>query len=363
MVKNLLFQSFIAFVLVGFLASCSDEVSQNMQTMPTALGKMNEIVVVADQELWDGPVGDSIQYYFASSYPIMPSPEPFFDLRHFTPEEIKNQKLKRELRTYMIVGNISDENANSTKMIRQDIGESKYLEALEGKGNNNSVGNNRWARNQLVIYLYANSDEALAETIRKSFSAIAKRVNMHDLKQLSQRVYARPENLGLTRKLKEQFGINLKVPGDFQLALEKPDENLIWLRKDDPETTLNFILKKIPYTDKDQISKAEIKRLRDEFGNSYVSTDVEGSFMRTNDVDLPMYDYTIDINGMYALEARGIWEINNDFMGGPFISYLLLSPDQKHLYFIDAFVFAPGKAKRDLIQQLEHLAKGITIEE
>ncbi len=363
MMKSLLSQIIFILSVVSILSSCSDEVSPSMQAMPTALGKMNEIVVIADQELWDGPIGDTIQYYFASSYPIMPSPEPFFDLRHFTPEEIKNQKLKRELRTYMIVGNIADESASSTAMIRQDIGESKYLEALEGNGNNNSVGNNRWARNQLVVYLYANSEDALAETIRKSFSAIAKRVNVHDLKQLSQRVYARPENLGLTRKLKEEYGLDLRVPGDYSLALEKVEENLIWLRKDDPEATLNFVLQKIPYTDKNQISKAEIKRLRDKFGKAYVSTDVEGSYMRTNDVDLPMYEYTIDINGMYALEARGIWEINNDFMGGPFISYMILSPDQKQLYFIDAFVFAPGKAKRDLIQQLEHLAKGISIDQ
>lgn len=349
--------SIIAVILC--CTSCNDEVSKNLQAKATALGKMNEIVVISDEDLWEGNLGDTLTYYFESAYPILPAPEPFFDLRHFTPLELQNEKLRRELRVYLVVANLGDTDSPTTEMIRRDLGESKYLEALENPNVNNSVGIDKWANNQLIIYLYAQNEEALASAIKRSFSAIAKRVNQHDKKQLYQRVYARHENEGLGVKIENEFGIRFKVPGEYVVALEKPEENLLWLRKDDNESTLNIVIQKMDYTDKEQISKAEIKRRRDEFGKGYVSSSEPGSYMVTNDRDLPMYDYTIDINGMYALETRGIWEINNDFLGGPFASYFILSKDQKTLYFIDTFVYAPGKDKRDLCQQLELIVKSI----
>ena len=346
-------------ILLG--TSCNDEISGNMKAKSTALGKMNQIVVISDQDVWEGAIGDSVEYYFESSYPILPTPESFFDLRHFTTTELENEKLRRELRTYLVVADLSDTDSETTQMIRKDLGETKYLAALEKDGPTNSVGIDKWARNQLVIYLYGNGEEALAEAIQRSFSAIAKRIHLHDKKQLEAQVYGRAENFGLTRKLEENMGIQMRVPGEYVVALEKPEENMIWLRKDDSKSVLNLVIKKLEYNNKDQISKSAIKTLRDAFGKEYVSTDVAGSFMQTNDVDLPMYEYTIDINGMYTLETRGIWEINNDFLGGPFASYLILAPNQKDLYFIDSFVYAPGKNKRDLMQQLELMVKSITV--
>ena len=81
--------------------------------------------------------------------------------------------------------------------------------------------------------------------------------------------------------------------------------------------------------------------------------------MRTNDVDLPMLTQYINLDGHYTLEARGIWDIVNDFMGGPFVSYLIHNADTNELLFIDCFVHAPGKKKRDQIQYLEYIIGSI----
>ena len=40
--------------------------------------------------------------------------------------------------------------------------------------------------------------------------------------------------------------------------------------------------------------------------------------MKSNTVDLPVYEYAYQLNGSYTKELRGIWEMENDFMGGPF---------------------------------------------
>jgi hypothetical protein len=42
-------------------------------------------------------------------------------------------------------------------------------------------------------------------------------------------------------------------------------------------------------------------------------------------------------------------------MGGAFVSYLIHNPEKEELLFIDGFVYAPGKEKRNFMQQLEFI--------
>jgi hypothetical protein len=79
--------------------------------------------------------------------------------------------------------------------------------------------------------------------------------------------------------------------------------------------------------------------------------------MRTNATDLPVYLYNTSLAGRYTVEARGIWELTDDFLGGPFVSYAVV--DSNEILMIDAFVHAPGKTKRDFIQRLEHIVSSL----
>jgi hypothetical protein len=47
-------------------------------------------------------------------------------------------------------------------------------------------------------------------------------------------------------------------------------------------------------------------------------------------------------------------------MGGPYFSYAMLSKDQKELLYVHCFSFAPGITKRDIMQQLEQIARSIS---
>ncbi|MEZ4985981.1 MAG: DUF4837 family protein [Saprospiraceae bacterium] len=149
------------------------------------------------------------------------------------------------------------------------------------------------------------------------------------------------------------MGVKMRIPEEFKPALAEPD--IVWLRRETSEASSNILVKKIPYTDQTQLTAAGIKAIRDSIGRDYISSTLPGTYMRINDVDLPMFVETTRINGDYALQARGIWDIVNDFMGGAFVSYLVYDPAKRDLLFIDAFVHAPGKEKRDLMQQLDYI--------
>ena len=50
---------------------------------------------------------------------------------------------------------------------------------------------------------------------------------------------------------------------------------------------------------------------------------------------------------------RGLWEMEGDNMGGPFVSRRVKARDGKSMLTIEGFIFAPGKNKRNALRQLE----------
>ena len=337
--------------------ACNSEMTNQLEPKGSALGKMNEIVVIADEDMWEGAIGDTFRYYFQSAYPILPNPEPVFDLRHFTVSELNTQPLRKELRTYAILADMSDEDSPTTKMVSKDMGSEKARSAKLGEGPNSSVGKNKWARGQILFYLFGANKENLSSSIKKHFSAVARRVNQHDEKQLESSIYVDRSNQGLTQKLKEQYGLDMEVPGEYKLVVESETSNTIWLRNDSKEAIQNIVVKTIPYTNQEQLSKANIINIRNDFGSKYITSDEEDDVMVVNEKDLPVYEYTFELDGKYTKEIRGVWEMSKAFAGGPFTTYMIVDEANKRLIYIDTFVLAPGTEKRNLMMQLDYIVK------
>lgn len=344
------------FVLIILLSGCgADKVASSYKIKPVAMGKTNQLVVIADQDIWDGPVGDSLRFYYSTAYPILPQPEPIFDLQHFTVEDLDKEPLRRELRTYMVLGDLNYNDSPAAKMIIKDLGKQKTSESKQSL----VIVKDRWADGQKFFYLFGNGEAQLIQNLTNAFPTVSKKINEFDLVQVDANAYLGQENRIIQNAIKERFGFDIKIPSNYKIALDTTD--LMWIRQDDQVSVNNILIKKIPYTDKSQISKAGIKEIRNEFGKMFVTTSAENpTYMRVNDVDLPMYTKPVTIDGKYALEARGIWEIVGDFMGGSFISYLILDEAKSELIYIDGFIHAPGKKKRDYIQRLEHIIYSTT---
>jgi hypothetical protein len=343
------------FVLLLVFVSCNEQMG-NLGSKPVAMGRINNLVILADDSLYKGPIGDSILYYFESAYPVLPAEEPIFDLRHMTVEDLNADTYKRELRIYIVVADLSDTTSTTTKMVKKDMGEEKFNRALKDTSYTTSVGNDKWARDQILIYLFANSPENLEKAIRKNFEAIASKINKHDEKNLFATVYGiQDENKLLSADVFLKFGLNIKIPGLYQKAMA--GDNFLWLRMNNKGINQSLIFRKFKYESKDQFSKDAIIKLRNEYGKEFIKTSSPDAYMSTNVIDLPVYEYSYMTNNVFTKEIRGIWETENDFMGGPFISYVLHNESKGEIVFIDAFVFAPGKEKRDLIQQLDCIVK------
>jgi len=342
--------------MVLILGSCGNGNPLNTDYKPKAISKSNDLVVVADKQIWEGEVGDTFRYYFESAYPITPSPEPIFKLRFFTPQELDAEPLRKQLRTYCVLANLADTTSWTTRLIRKDYGEAKFGELLRDDAPQTGVGMNKWAMDQLIIYIYSKSEEELIEAVREHFHPIASKIHEHDATQIKANTYISGRHLGLTEKLSKEFGIKMDIPGDYREALSKKGKEdqhqLLWLRKDTPKATLNLVFQKMKYKDIEQISVGNAIALTNEFGAN-VQTDNPESKLRVNQTDLPILENVKEINGNYTLEIRGIWEMTQDFMGGPFVSYLIPQEGEGNYIFIHCFVYAPGIEKKQFLQELE----------
>ncbi|MFN7118035.1 MAG: DUF4837 family protein [Saprospiraceae bacterium] len=337
----------------ALLTGCTDAMQQNLRPKPVAYGEINTILVVMDEEMWKGPVGDTLNDYYSSAFIILPQPEPIFDLWHFTPEEYMAQPVRREGSDYLIVANLADATSPATKLVLDAIGEENARRAKEDPNYNTAITREKYAEGQMIIYQFAYSQDALMANIAKNFPAIAKKFRDADKPRFEASIYLDGENRKVADAVQEKLGISMRVPKDYLLASSRDD--VLWLRKETGKLSSNIMLKKLPYTAQSQLTKEGLKAVQDSIGRKYVSSQIANTYMRINDIDLPMFVDAKTIDNKYALEARGIWEMENDYMGGPFISYLIHNPEKNELVLALGFVYAPGEDKRNWMQYLEYV--------
>lgn len=355
--RNAKFQ-YICFVFLALLlTACGGEVAQGLKQKPLAFGNLNQINILADDSLWDGPLGDTVDFYYTAAYPILPQPEPIFDLRHFTPVELQKEPVRKELRTWIIMANLSDEYSETAKMVRKDLGEERLRRAKEDPAFRSLAGRNKWAKNQLVVYLFAFSHDELVDVARRQFPVVSKLVWDADQEMLNATIYAAGRARSVEEEVQATLNATIKIPSDYVTAIKEND--FMWLRKELRDRSSNLLLYKLKYSNPEQLTKNGLKAIRDSLGRRYIASDIEDTYMRVNDVDLPMLTETRKEQDSYVIEGRGIWEIVNDYMGGAFVSYLIHNPAKQELLFVDGFIHAPGVDKRDEMQYLEHILDSV----
>jgi len=269
---------FLNYLLVGFLGltifSCSSEMTSNLSPTPAAFGKINSLYVLADSTLWMDDARDSVAFFFESPYLILPQPEPIFDVRHIEPYSLKENPTLQQLRNYVVLADLSQKESPTTKMVLEDLNDAKIQQVKE-EGFGTAVARNKWATGQQLIYLMGRNHAELLAGMSTTYPAVVKRIAE-------------------------------RVPVD--------SDNFAWLRKEIKKGSLNIMATRVPYEDQSQLSKEGLKSIRDQIGREYLSTTLDSTFMKVNDRDLPLFVSATELNGHYALEGRGIWEMENDFL-------------------------------------------------
>ena len=89
--------------------------------------------------------------------------------------------------------------------------------------------------------------------------------------------------------------------------------------------------------------------LRDSVMKSNIKGETNAMYMQT--AALPVNVNMIHERNKNLIIFRGLWEVKGDAMGGPFVSHVI--EHKGNTLVVEAFVFAPGKKKRNYLRQLE----------
>ncbi len=170
-------------------------------------------------------------------------------------------------------------------------------------------------------------------------------------------------SLNKEKDIQEKFGINLSIPSIYNVV--KREENFVWVERQIQKGTMNIIVYEMPWDSfkVDSTFVKDIVRMRDSVGNLFIpGPDVPGkrTHMRTEPAFSPSV-FPAEVAGRKAAEVRGLWDIKNYPMAGPFLTYIVNDKEHNRKMVIEGFTFAPATEKRDYMFELEAIIKTLRI--
>lgn len=337
----------IAALISSALVACEGDFRRSAQ------GPFHEVLVVMDSTKWDSETADAIRSTFGGYIHTLPRPEPRFDLRFM---DITTQSDLDEAQRHknVIFAASLDEDTNVGQFIRSSMSEDILDRIREGVNHSFPLGD-RWYQNQWAMILSANDDETLAEYIRDQEDELVSGVKEVELERWKDELYGRAEQVDLADSLWNRHGFQIRVQHDYRIGVDTTDFVTLRRTLSDNDRWIWFW-----WTDEveslQDIDQQWINTKRDSLMEQYIQGTRDGSYVQTA-YNRPMETEPANINGYQGYETRGIWEMTNDFMGGPFINYTLYDEHQQRLYMMEFGQFAPRHEKRRFVYQFEAMAR------
>jgi hypothetical protein len=150
--------------------------------------------------------------------------------------------------------------------------------------------------------------------------------------------------------IKSKYQFTLSFPAGYKINKDEPD--FLWISNETPTTSQGMFIYSYEYLSEDMFSKDQIIKRRNNLLKTYVPGPTEGSYMGT-EMSYPITSRQFDFDGNYALETRGLWKVENDFMGGPFVSITYLDEKNNRVICMDSYVYYPNNNKREMLRELE----------
>lgn len=321
--KNLLIPVLAIAMLMG-ISSCKGTPGGSSSTKAytsTISGKQGDVLVVINSDYWNSTLGQTIRDSLTAEYPMLPQIEPYFR-----------------------VSNVAHSGFTSMFQIQRNI---IRVDISSGNDNRVTYRKNVWATPQCVVEVKASSYDKAEELFKANAAQIRNVIEGAERERIisNNEAYSSPS---VEFEVQKIFGGSPVFPKDTKIF--KQTDDFIWLATTNTDYIKKYIIlykypvqKGIQMMGEENLIENNLKAI-----NTNIPGSREGSYMTHSKYVDPTVQYLKYKNKSFA-EIRGLWEVENDYMGGPFITHVLYSPDGKYMIGIEGFVFAP---KHDKIQQL-----------
>jgi hypothetical protein len=314
----------VVFSMV-LLVSCKQ---QPKQVLNNITGDLNDVLVVMEKETWQNPTGQKLKEILVTPYMGLPQDEPSFKVFQVSPMDFKD--------IFKIYRNIIEVRIN-TKL------DSVKMGAL----------NDVYSKPQSYVLVEGPSSIKILEFIELHQTQILNFFHNAEVKRL-QESYKKTVSAEIVNHMQKNFGIKITVPANFKLDIQKKD--FTWMSFESPKMSQGILVYRYAYTDTAQFNLEHLVIMRDSILKMYVPGPAKGSYM-TTEKEFPTHFEPSVVNNEYSVWLNGLWKVQGDFMGGPFVSYSFLDCSKANIICIEGFVYNPKEDKRDYMMQLEAIIK------
>ncbi|MBR6438518.1 MAG: DUF4837 family protein [Bacteroidales bacterium] len=315
----------LIIALATAFSACSDKKTEHRKDR--SVGGTSEILFVTqNDEQWDGQMGQAVRDFFEQDQYGLPQPEKNFRVAHINITAL-NDMFKRHRN--LIIGEIVPDLTNPTIEMQDDWQASpQYAIKIKAKDAASWVKVFDSQKDELKTIFDKNERERFMEFFRPM------------------------TNVKVMETLKTTYGFTMTVPEGYYVA--KNENHFTWIRKEEPDKSFGLIIYQLPYKSTEDLSEARIIKKTDSITKKYIPGPADGSYM-TLDKEFvkPVFNIIPYFPAGYAVEMRGLWKTEGEFMAGPYASYTIVNPEANKLITVEGYIYYPNKAKRDLLRQLE----------
>lgn len=311
-------------ILLFALNSC---VSKN-ESKPIAQGVAGDIIVVMSDELWNGEAGDTMRAIFNDYCRGLAYEENIMDLHQIPYEQfVDNNLLQKNIIFFEVNKNTEEPNITIEK--------------------------ERYATNQIFVNVRASKGCDFAKVVNSKRNQIKKLFLDADRERWIT-MFHKNLNIAASQKIEEVFNVKIDLPAVYQLD-EILDEEFAWISYETRKTQNGILIYEYPITDSTELSAEYIIAKRNEILKERIPGGREGSYMTTEtryEEYYPTFEITTH-NGVKTAIMHGLWRMQGDFMGGPYVSYTKLDEARNRVVCVEGFVYEPNAPVRDKIRLLE----------
>ena len=295
--------------------------------LPNVSGKAGEIIVVIDKNDWEGTLGNDVRELLACDCPWLAQQEPLYSLVNVPVGGFGDLfKIHRNIVYFMINSQLD----STGVQYRHDV----------------------WAAPQCLVQVNARTSDEASRLLGENGKTIVSFIEQAERDRVI-RNSIRYEERSIAEKVSEVFGGSPHFPMGYKLKKLTPD--FAWIADEKQYTIQGILIYRYPAVgDADELSGGRIIAKRNETLRTNFPGMFENTLMTTGDYLPPQLEF-FRYRGREFAQVRGLWEVENDYMGGPFVSHSFYSPDGESVIVAEAFVYAPKYDKRQYLRQVESI--------
>ena len=336
----------IAIIGLMMVESCGSQEGARAP-LPSIVGARGEVLIVCDDAIWKSEVGDTLRDALMMPYHVLPQMhmetfEPMFDLVQKTKEDFnKFWKPHRNI-IFLEIADRIDTQEPSVKFYKD-----------------------RHSMGQIFIEGKARTFSGLAKKLSERQREMVSLIDDMEVKR-SGYISSLSVDEALEERVLQELGIDMTIPkGCYPVRVDSVftwiDRQMTRLKgSNNHDVQQGFFIHMEPYLGPHQFSLDYLLKKRDSLTSEFVSGPTEGSYMVVERRMNPSYD-EIPFEGEFAAEIRGLWRMENDFMGGPFYSITIHDPETSMLITVEGYTYAPYFDKRDYMREVAGVVKSARI--